>query len=596
MAGTPGRNNGKHKQQPEPEPQPAGQEQVEQQDKPGPVTDRGGPGPDQPPRVTQPFTLSPGGDEGGPAVVGEWAVRYLLAPGYSRGGADVDVLCGQVEQISGLQVADALAPAADVRTASVCPPVVVVQASPQRIGELAASGTWQVELDQPLLAPAAAGPGPLTVADPGLLAAGAQEVSVVVRDGDDQPVEGAAVFAHSPWPAFGTTDSDGRAVLVLPAGCAQAVSVLVVQPRSGYWSRLITAPQLSASADNLVPVRSLEQDFEGLSGRAVAGWAAQELRIGQLPPNYRGRGVKIAIVDSGIAADHPEFDGRISHGVNVSSDVAGWDVDTLGSGTASAGVIAAADDDRGITGLACDAEIHAVKALPGTMASLLKAIDYCITHGVDVALLNTALPAGSQLLAAKLLDARNAGVVVVAPAGDTPGPVAVPAGLPEVVAVGALGRAGVFPPCSIHPAHLATTLPGRDGLTPAAFTPTGPGVDVAAPGVAVLTCAVDGGYTVRDGTTLAAAHIAALAALALAHHEDFQHAFAQRGPDRVDRLHRLLAAACRPVADPARTGAGVPDARRALGVATPLETDFETAVLHHLQQDLTRAGLLPQPD
>ncbi|MEV4416315.1 S8 family serine peptidase [Catellatospora sp. NPDC049609] len=505
------------------------------------------------------------------------------------------MLRGQVEQITGLQVLDALAPAADVRTASVCPPVLVVQALPQRMGELTASGVWQVELDQPLLAPAAAGLGPLSVADPGLLPAVVQEVSVVVRDGDDGPVEGATVFVHAPWPSCGVTDGDGRAVLAMPAGCAQAASVLVVQPRSGYWSRLASAPQLSDTADNLITVRPLAQDFDGLPDQAVAGWGLQELRVGQLPPNYRGHGVKIAIVDSGIAMDHPEFAGRVTNGVNISTDPAGWDVDTLGSGTACAGVIAAADNERAITGLACDAEIHAVKALPGTLAGLLKAIDYCITHNIDIALLNTALPAGSQLLAAKLLDARNAGIVVVSPAGDTPGPVTVPAGLPEVVAVGAIGRAGVFPPCSIHPAHLATTVPGPEGLTPAAFTATGPGVDMAGPGVAVLTTATDGGYTVRDGTTIAAAHIAALAALALAHHEDFQHTFAQRGPDRVDRLHRLLLASCRPAGDPARTGAGIPDARRALGVATPLETDFETAVLHHLHQDLARAGVLRQP-
>jgi subtilisin family serine protease len=533
--------------------------------------------------------------EEAPAV----GARLLVAAGV---GVAVDEVRAALEQLPGVAVVGVVeggVPNEGSRP-RVCPPVVVVQTSDEtgwvQVAGLAGTRGWLVEPDLSLvgLGVAPGARGPFAVADPTLLSAGEPErVRIVVTGPDGKPVAGTQVYVHAAWPSFGVTDEAGRAVLTLPSGCLPTVTMVAVQPPAGYWSRLLNTPRLSATEENPVVVQPLASTFTGFPQQPVTGWGAQVLRINQLPPNYRGHGVKIALIGSGIASNHPELAGRLTRGINVAGDPVGWDIDTDGTGTACAGVIAAIDNDKAITGLALDAELHAVKAMPdGTTAALLTALDYCIQQSIDIAQINTCLSGSSQLLAAKLADARTAGVCVIAPAGDTYGTVTVPAALPGVLSVGAIGRLGAFPPDTVHAAHLRSAPALPDGETPATFTPAGPGIDLAAPGVAVLTCAPGGDYAAVDGTAMAAAHITALTALVLAHHDDFRQLYARRGPDRVAYLHQLLTTSCRPAGDPARTGAGIPDAPRALGITSPVY-DWETAVLQQLHTDLTRAGLLP---
>jgi subtilisin family serine protease len=111
-----------------------------------------------------------------------------------------------------------------------------------------------------------------------------------------------------------------------------------------------------------------------------------------------------------------------------------------------------------------------------------------------------------------------------------------------------------------------------EGLFVAPFSCYGPGVDATAPGVAVLSCAPQGGYAALDGTGTASAHVASLAALILAHHEDFHGQLLPRGPGRVQHLFEIIAASCRRIAAPAtveaaRVGRGLPDALVALSLA-----------------------------
>jgi hypothetical protein len=65
---------------------------------------------------------------------------------------------------------------------------------------------------------------------------------------------------------------------------------------------------------------------------------------------------------------------------------------------------------------------------------------------------------------------------------------------------------------------------------------------------------------------LAAAHVTALAALVLAHHSDFKGGFPRRDFQRVERLFQILKDTGQSIGHPWQTGAGLPDAARALGV------------------------------
>jgi len=537
------------------------------------------------------------------SVEGSPLGRFLIAARTVRPEAsDRRALWAAVEQLSGqgltiLSRSDDDQVEPETARRRMCPPVLLVETDAHRLDELVASRQWLIEPDQALSPPSYRWSSDASVGDPGLLGATrSATVTIVVRDSDGRPVPGAAVYAYGVWPGYAVAGDDGSAVLTLPAGCIESVSALLVVPASGMWSRLVVGPQLAADVRYEVTVEPLSTALHGIPNVLEPGWGATALRLEQLPPNYRGRGVKIAIIDSGIAADHVDLAGRISAGVNLSTDPAGWDVDQLGFGTACAGIIAATDNDHGITGIAVDAEFYAIKALPGTLSSLLRALDYCMDQQIDIVQINVTGQAGSHLLATKLADVHNAGILVIAPAGDTRGPVAAPASLPEVIAVGAAYQPGTFPPGTVHDAHItADPLGPESEVLPASFTAAGPGVDLVAPGVAVITTAHTGGYVPRDGTAIAAAYVTGLAALVLGHHDDFtSQLYTHRGPQRADHLRRLLLGACRPVYDPRRTGAGMPDACRALGFATPPEIDWETAVLYQLHVDMARAGLLPQ--
>jgi subtilisin family serine protease len=122
---------------------------------------------------------------------------------------------------------------------------------------------------------------------------------------------------------------------------------------------------------------------------------------------------------------------------------------------------------------------------------------------------------------------------------------------------------------------LTAVQPPWPGPYPAPFTPTGPGVDLVAPGAAVITTALGDGYAAVDGTAIAAAHVTGLAALLLAHHDHLRTQAVPRTAARADLLYLLLRTACRPLpgADP-RLGAGIADAPTALGIPASWQQDY----------------------
>jgi hypothetical protein len=85
----------------------------------------------------------------------------------------------------------------------------------------------------------------------------------------------------------------------------------------------------------------------------------------------------------------------------------------------------------------------------------------------------------------------------------------------------------------------------------------------------VISCQAPDGYAAADGTSLAASYVAALAAVVFAHHADFRRDFARRDFRRVERLFQILKDTAQPIGHPWQTGAGLPDATRALGLTSP---------------------------
>ncbi|MFE0654096.1 S8 family serine peptidase [Streptomyces sp. NPDC059534] len=513
---------------------------------------------------------------GRPVRVG-WG-RYLVAP------RPLALLAGGVPPVDAsalfmlLEEDPEVEPVAQVRPARsrglgaiaepypACPPVAVVMMPGERARALAANPQVVVELDQPLTyTPVPAGVA--GVADPALAVALAEPARVMVRvkGSDGHLLEGAHVWATGCGSvAHAVTRGEGRAVLELPADTPATIRSLYVRPAGGYWPIRIENPHLAAEGETVIEATSLAQTFDGFPDRPLTGWGQQAMRLHQIPPTYRGHGIKIALIDSGTDITHPDLKDTVTAGHDFTGANGEWRTDSTGHGTWCAGVIVAADNHSGITGIAAEAELHALKLFPGGRVSdLLQALDYCVAHDIDIAQISLAYGVPSQLVAWKLMDAHAAGITVIAPAGDTAGPVAHPAALPGVLSVGAIAHTGAYPAGS----PLEATRPPWPGFYPAPFTPTGPGVDLVAPGTAVITTALGDGYTPVDGTAIAAAHVTGLAALLLAHHDHLRTQNIPKTPARADRLLALLRSACRPVpgTDPLRLGTGIADAPTALG-------------------------------
>lgn len=214
-----------------------------------------------------------------------------------------------------------------------------------------------------------------------------------------------------------------------------------------------------------------------------------------------GAGVTVCIVDTGIDKDHPDLQANIVGGRNfvakgVMVDPAKWDDDN-GHGTHVAGTVAAVDNSIGVVGVAPGASLLAAKVLnsrgSGYMSDVIAGMDYCAQNNAKV--ISMSLGTSSDVQAVHdMVDAAYAqGVLLVAAAGnDYGGAVSYPAAYDNVVAVSATDK--------------------NNNL--AAFSSVGPEVELAAPGVGILSTWNDGGYNTISGTSMATPHVSGVAALA----------------------------------------------------------------------------------
>ncbi|QGQ19285.1 S8 family serine peptidase [Cellulomonas sp. JZ18] len=493
--------------------------------------------------------------------------------------------------------------------------VVVAAMPPSTAAELATHPQIVLEEDvpvhpSPVPLPGAAATDPAAFVPFGT----ATEWRLQVRGADGAPVTGAAVYLYgSGVPAQGRTDGTGTVALSLAGETDATLRALYVNPQRDHWSLWVDEPALVAGATNTVTLRSLTETFPGFPAEQLLGWGQRAMRLDRVPRELDGRGVRVAVVDSGAAARTHGDLGAVRGGVDlttVPANPTGWTDDVIAHGSHCGGIVAGADDGSGIRGFAPGAEVHHVRIFPGgRVSSLLEAVDYCIEQQVDVVNMSLGSGGTSQLLLQKLAQAREQGVACIVAAGNSGGPVQFPGSSPDVLTVAAIGRHDEFPADSYHAQQV---LPGGrtdgDDYFAARFSCHGPEVDVCGPGVAVVSSVPPAGFAAWDGTSMATPHVAGLAALVLAHHPDFRTpGLALRTGARVDRLFEILRGSATPLdlGDATRTGAGLPDAVRALalddegrpgqdqGADEPAAARFAIeAALERLRQQLVAAGLL----
>ena len=248
----------------------------------------------------------------------------------------------------------------------------------------------------------------------------------------------------------------------------------------------------------------------------------ERMNISQAHRMSRGRGVRIALIDTGLASDHPDLHGRVDAQRNfVDTDARQFQLDR--HGTAIAGVIAAnADNGVGIAGIAPESRLLALKACwqlqdgrddarcnSFTLARALASAVELKARIINLSLTGPPDP----LLAALAERAMREGIIVVGPEGDGPS----------------------------FPGSLRNVL----GVARSEDQAVGAGV-LQAPGREVLTLAPGGRYDFYSGSSIATGEITGVTALLLAR---------ESGLD-ARRVHALLSDATDTVttaAGPART-------------------------------------------
>ena len=240
----------------------------------------------------------------------------------------------------------------------------------------------------------------------------------------------------------------------------------------------------------------------GLWGQAFDNqWAIKRVGFTQTegsafdtPSNIEASPVVVAVIDTGIDWYHPDLPGKAlwknpaeipdngidDDGNGYVDDVMGWDFvhndnrpwDNDGHGTFVAGVIAAGqNNDTGIAGINPDAQIMVLKALDtfgqGYASMVAEAITYAVDNGARIINLSLGGKGITEIEKLAISHARSNGVIVVVAAGNAGSSLKdyAPAGLQDVITVSATDR--------------------NDKR--AGFSNWGPAVDIAAPGVDVLS-------------------------------------------------------------------------------------------------------------
>lgn len=388
----------------------------------------------------------------------------------------------------------------------------------------------------------------------------------IIGDGE-KPLANASVAVYSGgFPAQAMTNDAGDATVQLFGGGADSVQAVYVKPFANHWERFIMRPQIDDRGPNVFKLVPFSQTMPGFPNAEMLGWGARLMRLDQFP-DLNGRGIKIAIINSGCDKAHPLLR-HVTNGADMTGGAAdGWAQDTIAHGTHCAGVITGrrAASGPGLRGFAPEAEVHALKVFPGgRFDALIEALDECIARKIDIVNLSLGSDQPSELVARKIIEARQNGVACIVAAGNSSGPVQFPGNTRGVLTVAALGKQKEFPDDTNHAQTVLQADPSS-GLFSAKFSCFGPEIAVSAPGVAILSSVPGGGYAAWDGTSMATPHVTGFAALLLAHHPGLEAARQQRNEQRVDQLFQVLRSSCVPmVADPQRGGVGLPMLDRVL--------------------------------
>lgn len=255
----------------------------------------------------------------------------------------------------------------------------------------------------------------------------------------------------------------------------------------------------SGKSDFKIPDFSVQQLVVTCS--ETMDWSLKEFGIPDLWKKTTGAGVLVAVLDTGCALMHPDLKDQVQSSADFTkSKVAAGD--TNGHGTHCCGVIAAKRNDVGVVGVAPDAKLLVGKVLSdsgvGSSETIVKGITWAVDNGADIISMSFGSPVSDPSIKRAIEYAASKNVLMVAAAGNEgPGPMTIsyPGRYPEVLSVAA-----------VDPTRKV-----------AKFSSRGPEVDIAAPGVDILSTYPPRNYAKLSGTSMATPFVAGVVALMLSY-------------------------------------------------------------------------------
>lgn len=262
-----------------------------------------------------------------------------------------------------------------------------------------------------------------------------------------------------------------------------------------------------------------------------------------LPPvSANGTGVKVAVIDTGIQLNHPDLSANVKGGFNAINSRKSANDDN-GHGTHVAGTIAASANSIGVVGVGPGINLYAVKVLGaggmGWLSDIIEGLQWAANNHMQVANMSFGSDSPNSSEHDAIIAANNAGVTLVAAAGNASGgAVGYPAGYDEVIAVSATAA--------------------DDTL--AYFSSVGSQVDLAAPGSNIYSTYKGSGYAYLSGTSMASPHVTGSAALVIG----------AKGPLTPAQVKALLQLTADPLPglNSDQQGAGLVDAEEAVTTTT----------------------------
>jgi type VII secretion-associated serine protease mycosin len=296
-------------------------------------------------------------------------------------------------------------------------------------------------------------------------------------------------------------------------------------------------------------------------------WGITATRAAEAWKVTKGQGVIVAVIDTGVDATHPDLEGRVLAGYSTvykQELPEGEQNDVYGHGTHVAAIIAGDDDNDGVVGIAPEATILPIQALgsggSGDDRTVADAIDYAVRNGAHVINLSlggevSPFQNGGSVSCAAVEAAFSAGVVVVVSSGNAGGygnPKNEPASCKGALSVAAVDETLNRTYFSSYDNTVRVSAPGRRIVS---AIPTGPTLP----------------YEQWDGTSMAAPHVAGVAALLRAAHPEWS---ALQVVDRILTTATDLGS----LGPDTETGAGLVDAAAALGAPSRDVTAAREAV------------------